>query len=78
MKLIAKIILHTVNVLLEIKQKFVKGINLKYKNLDITIEDVSVFVPAKNFKQTYKSLVEFNIIRMTTKEPLRLGSIRGV
>ena len=34
---------------------------MKYKNIDITIEDVSVFVPAKElFKQTYKSLVEFN------------------
>ena len=37
---------------------------MKYKNLDITIEDVSVFVPAKElFKQTYKSLVEFNSYR---------------
>ena len=34
---------------------------MKYKNLDITIEDVSLFVPAKNlYKQTFKSFVEFN------------------
>ena len=52
---------------------------MKYKNLDITIEDVSVFVPAKElFKQTYKSLVEFNSYRTTTKEPLCSGSISGV
>ena len=37
---------------------------MKYKNIDITIENVSVFVPAKElFKQTYKSLVEFNSYR---------------
>ena len=34
---------------------------MKYKNLDITIDDVSLFVPAKNlYKQTFKSFVEFN------------------
>ena len=34
---------------------------MKYKNFDITIEDVSLFVPAKNlYKQTFKSFVEFN------------------
>ena len=34
---------------------------MKYKNIDITIEDVSLFVPAKElYKQTYKSFVEVN------------------
>ena len=33
---------------------------MKYKNIDLTIEDV-LFVPAKNlYKQTFKSPVEFN------------------
>ena len=34
---------------------------MKYKNIDLTIEDVSLFVPAKNlYKQTFKSPVEVN------------------
>ena len=34
---------------------------MKYKNIDFAIEDVSVFIPAKElFKKTYKSLFEFN------------------
>ena len=37
------------------------GGTMKYKNIDITIEDVSLFVPAKNlYKQTFKSPVEVN------------------
>ena len=52
---------------------------MKYKNLDITIEDVSVFVPAKElFKQTSSLLLSSIVIRMTTKELLCLGSISGV
>ncbi len=34
---------------------------MKYKNIDFAIENVSVFIPAKElFKKTYKSLFEFN------------------
>tara|TARA_B100000941_G_C28463816_1_gene532299 strand:+ start:683 stop:952 length:270 start_codon:yes stop_codon:yes gene_type:complete len=34
---------------------------MKYKNIDCTIEDVSLFVPAKElYKQTFKSPIEFN------------------
>ena len=34
---------------------------MKYKNIDISFEDVSLFVPAKNlYKQTFKSPVEVN------------------
>ena len=37
---------------------------MKYKNFNIYLEDVSVFVPTPAlFKQTYKSLVEFNSYR---------------
>lgn len=34
---------------------------MKYKNYNIYLEDVSLFVPTDGlFKQTYKSLIEFN------------------
>ena len=34
---------------------------MKYKNIDFAIENVSVFIPAKElFRKTYKSLIEFN------------------
>ena len=34
---------------------------MNYKNIDFTIEDVSVFVPAKSlYKQTFKSPIEYN------------------
>ena len=34
---------------------------MKYKNIDISLEDVSLFVPAKElYKQTFQSFVEVN------------------